>query len=126
MSSGEDLRHCQGLTRTGARCRAWAVRGSDTCLAHREQSQAGERRQTALDEVIDDLLEKQARLSTLLDETEGVGNLARLFALHGQNASRLGRLMRDRHFVSGQSVDGLLEVIGRALDELSAELGIEL
>jgi hypothetical protein len=52
--------------------------------------------------------------------------LARLLALHGQNASRIGRLLRDQRALSGAAADGLLEAIAKALDEISTELGIKL
>jgi hypothetical protein len=50
----------------------------------------------------------------------------KLFSLHGQNASRLGRLLRDQRALSGQAADGLLDAIGKALDEISTELGVTL
>ncbi len=52
--------------------------------------------------------------------------MARLLALHGQNASRIGRLLRDKRALSGASADGILGAIGQALDELSTELGVPL
>jgi len=79
-----------------------------------------------IDDVVMDMLEKQARLSAILDEVDDPAELAKLFALHGQNASRLGRLLRDKRALSGDSTDGLLNALGTALDELSTELGIKL
>jgi hypothetical protein len=85
---------------------------------------------TTIDGVLADLAERQARLTDYLERvlTEGadIADLARLFALHGQNASRLGRLLRDQRALSGKSADGLLDAIGKALDEISTELGIKL
>lgn len=82
-----------------------------------------------MDDIIADLLTKQSRLSALLDEiddpTEVLG-AARLFAVHGQNAARLGQLLRARRALSGASADGLLDAIGKALDEISTELGVTL
>ena len=49
-----------------------------------------------------------------------------LFALHGLNASRLGRLLRDQRALSGEAADGIAGAIAQALDELSSELGAEL
>jgi hypothetical protein len=76
-----------------------------------------------------DCFDKQTRLSAYIeahaDELD-VADLARLLALHGQNASRLGRLLRDKRALSGQSADGLLDALGKALDELGTELGIQL
>jgi hypothetical protein len=80
--------------------------------------------------VVADLADRQGLLTsyleTRLSEGADVEEIARLFALHGQNASRLGRLLRDQRALSGDSADGLLAAIGQALDELSTELGIEL
>ncbi len=87
--------------------------------------------QVSIDEVIADLVAKQRRLSDYIDARLAEGDaspaeVARLLALHGQNASRLGRLLRDRQVLGGPELDELAEAVGLALDELSAELGIEL
>jgi hypothetical protein len=80
--------------------------------------------------VVADLADRQGLLTSYLEKRLSAGaeveEIARLFALHGQNASRLGRLLRDQRALSGDSADGLLAAIGQALDELSTELGIEL
>jgi hypothetical protein len=85
---------------------------------------------TKIEAVIADLAERQAQLADYLTRRLTAGTdlteVARLFALHGQNASRLGRLLRDQRALSGASADGLLAAIGQALDELSTELGIKL
>ena len=83
----------------------------------------------SIDAIIADLMEKQTRLSALLDEIDDpdeVARAARLFAIHGQNASRLGRLLRDARALSGAAADGMLDAIGKALDELTTELGVTL
>ena len=87
--------------------------------------------QVCIDQVIADLVAKQRRLSAYIDarlaeEDVSPADVARLLALHGQNASRLGRLLRDRQALGGPELDELAEAVGLALDELSAELGIEL
>jgi hypothetical protein len=85
---------------------------------------------TTIEGVIADLAERQARLTAYLEQVlaEGgdIAEVARVFALHGQNASRLGRLLRDKRALSGDSADSLLAAIGTALDEISTELGIKL
>jgi hypothetical protein len=85
---------------------------------------------TTIEGVIADLAERQARLTAYLEQVlvEGgdIAEVARVFALHGQNASRLGRLLRDKRALSGDSADSLLSAIGTALDEISTELGIKL
>jgi hypothetical protein len=91
-------------------------------------------RLATIDDLIQDALAKQARLSALLDACQRLATdapadaagLARLFSLHSQNAARLGRLLRDRRALSGESADGLLEALGKALDELGTELGVKL
>ncbi len=94
-------------------------------------------------DLVDDLVAKQQALSKLIDHylagedqppgegTAGEGtlplqDLLRLMALHSQNASRLGRLFRDKRALSGEAADGLAGAISQALDELSNEWGIEL
>jgi hypothetical protein len=85
---------------------------------------------THIEAVVADLAERQAQLTeylaALMDRGADVEEVARLFALHGQNASRLGRLLRDQRALSGESADDLLDAIGKALDEISEELGVEL
>jgi hypothetical protein len=85
---------------------------------------------TQIGEVVADLAERQRQLTdylaTQIGEGADITEIARLFALHGQNASRLGRLLRDQRALSGKSADSLLDVIGKALDEISTELGIKL
>lgn len=123
------------------------MQDSDLCAAHSGRTAAN--RQThgfyarpdrpfeTIDDVIADALDKQARLSAILDNTadldgaprdsaRDLANLAKLFAIHGQNASRLGRLLRDKRALSGESADGLLSALGTALDEIATELGITL
>jgi hypothetical protein len=82
--------------------------------------------------IIGDLASKQAQLSALINRClesapePDVGDLVRLLRIHGQNASRLGRLLRDRRALSGDAADGLLGAIAQALDELSTEWGVDL
>jgi hypothetical protein len=105
---------------------------------------------TDIHQIIADLAEKQRRLSDYIDaclegtgKGEGTGGIAcpggqaretrpnpadivRLLALHGQNASRLGRLLRDCRALAGSASDELDEAIDQVLDELSKELGVKL
>lgn len=87
-------------------------------------------------DLIQDLAAKQEVLSDLIDrlltqEAESGGTLSaqelgRLIALHSQNASRLGRLLRDRRALDEDAADGMPAGISRALDELAEEWGVEL
>jgi len=114
------------------------MQDSNLCAAH--SGHTAKNRQThgfyaksdkpfeTIDDVIADALDKQARLSAILDNTADLdgADLAKLLAIHGQNASRLGRLLRDKRALSGESADGLLTALGTALDEIATELGITL
>ena len=130
------------------------MKESDCCVAHRWQTptpprseerseEAGAGRSMVLfqaqpvkelqtiEDVIEDMLQRQSQLTTLIEEKAlaeplNVSEMAKLLTLHGQNGSRIGRLLRDQRALSGASADGLLEAIGKALDELSTELGVEL
>ena len=150
MSPG-DSRKC-GYSHKDKQCNAWAMRDSDPprCAAHRSDGGPGvgapddnQNRLThgfysrpvkqleTIEDVVQDTLDRQSQLSAFLDEQMVGGSLdvetaAKLLALHGQNASRIGRLLRDKRALSGDAADGLLGAIGQALDELSNELGIEL
>jgi hypothetical protein len=73
-------------------------------------------KQVALDEYIDHIL---------LTSTPSLKELGHLLRIHGQNASRLGRLLRDRRALSGDAADGISGAIAQALDELHSELGTD-
>jgi len=141
--------HCTATTARGTLCKAWAIPGSDPprCGAHGGGSKhpgapAGNSNAAthglyahtvcpaSIAEIIDDLAAKQARISAYIDSCidDGlpVDTLAHLLALHGQNASRLGRLLRDQRALSGEAADGIAGAIAQALDELSNELGTPL
>jgi len=149
-------RRCGALTRQGLPCRAWAMRGSNPprCRAHQPPAPGPSQALTAsegrpmdapvsatpavgrqspaptIDEVIADLAAKQVQLSAFIDACVAEGRdllaLVRLFALHGQNASRLGRLLRDQRALSGEAADGVRGAIAQALDELGEALETEL
>lgn len=84
-------------------------------------------------ELVEDLAGKQALLSEMIEErlaeTGAAGSpesLARLFSIHGQNAARLGRLLRDLQALSPESGDALSELIAEVLEALGREKGVEL
>jgi hypothetical protein len=119
-----------GALSQGNPCQSGAVRGSDPprCHAHSAADSAGF---DTIAGVIHDLAAKQQRLSEYIDDCLGddslpIRDLARLLALHGQNASRLGRLLRDKRALSGEAADGISGAIAQALDELATEWGLEL
>jgi hypothetical protein len=129
--------------RTGA-CGAVRTGSGVPAPIDREPAEAGP---ISIGSVIEDLGRKQLALSryidTYIDEVTGqkpqddegkeavpvgpdLGAIAHLFALHGLNASRLGRLLRDQRALSGAASDGITGAIAQALDELSTELGAAL
>jgi hypothetical protein len=140
---------CTAKRKDGVPCRAWAMAHTDPprCRAHAaagsEAARPGEadalgnvgrRPPEALETIegiIADLAEKQSRLSQLIDdelveEQSGLDVIRWLFTLHGQNATRLGRLLRDKRALSGAAADGVEDAVSEALDELSKGLGVEL
>ena len=83
--------------------------------------------QWSIDTIILDVCIKQARLSRYIELNRAdlsAKQLARFLQLHGRNASRLGRLLRDRRALCGDAADGISAAIAQALDELHDELGI--
>ena len=83
----------------------------------------------SIDSIIDDLLARQAQLSAIIDDhldQLDIQDLVRLFALHGQNASRLGRLLYVRHSLLGAGPDRLQQFMDHWLDVMSERLGLEL
>ena len=147
MSSRIASRHCSATTKAGEPCRAYAVRGEQMCSAHSRAVGApagNQNRRThgfyaasvkmeGIGDVADDLLRKQQQLSAYIDSQMVDGlvdseEMIKLFALLAQNASRLGRLLRDKRALDGDSPDGMLEAIGKLFDEINTEgiLGVKL
>jgi hypothetical protein len=82
-----------------------------------------------IDTVILDLCTKQARLSHYIAQHSPdmtADELARFLRIHGMNASRLGRLLRDRHALIGDLGDAMDAIIAQALKELNEEWGTDL
>ena len=82
---------------------------------------------TTITDILLDAQARQAQLSAYIDEAvaEGLDTdaVVKLFGLHAQNASRLGRLLRDQRALTGGAAEGLTAAIAAALDELNTELG---
>jgi uncharacterized protein YoxC len=81
---------------------------------------------TTIDDLIDDLMEKQARLSALLDRVMDVREAMMLVSLHSQNAARLGKLMLNKKALEKDAKDPFQEALASVLDELEEELGLSL
>jgi hypothetical protein len=81
-----------------------------------------------IDDVIAHLAAQQAQFASYLDrhwDDLGVHRLARLLSLYGQNATRLGRLLRDRGDIYGDDYDRLKAVVEKLEKELEDELRAE-
>ena len=143
MSSQNGSVRCSALTKSGQPCRAWAVKGTTACAAHSREVGApigNKNRQThgfyssdgrkieTIDDVVADLLAKQEKLSGFIDGFNGdnVQDLLPVLSLLGQNASRIGRLLRDQKIVGGDSADKALLLLDQALDELDREFEADL
>jgi hypothetical protein len=145
-------RRCTATRADGNPCNAWAVRGTDPprCGAHRSAADwgapAGNQNATkhgyyaelpeecpaglpAIVHIIDLLYQRQLQLDDYIEQVQEAATLSELthlLRIYGQNASRLGRLLRDRRALSGDAADGISGAIAAALDELSTELGTDL
>jgi hypothetical protein len=149
-----ERRPCGATCADGTPCKAWAVHGTDPprCAPHgggsapvgappgnqnarthgfyaHIASPGASPDECTIDNIIADLYCKQRRVSRYIDENIDdlpPADLARFLRIHGQNSSRLGRLLRDRDILTGGFGDGLSAAIEQALVELSAELGTDL
>ena len=145
-------RRCTHPTKSGQPCRAWALKGSDppTCAIHAgrvtgQGAPPGNRNRVThgfyadfdlydpdappINGIIQDLAARMAQLSQIIEsyaDELSIADLVTLFRVHGQNASRLGRLLRDRDALSGDSTDRLTQIFDAALDALSEEWEVEL
>ena len=76
-------------------------------------------------DVIAQLAGQQARFVAHIDggwDDLDAGRLARLLTLYGQNATRLGRLLRDRAAIYGPPPDPLQVLIDEALEHFWREV----
>jgi len=81
---------------------------------------------TTIDDLIDDLMEKQARLSARLDRVMDVREAMMLVSLHSQNAARLGKLMLHKKALQKDAEDPFQQVLHEVLDEVAEELDLRL
>ena len=81
---------------------------------------------TSIDDLIDDLMAKQARLSALLERVVDVREAMMLVSLHSQNAARLGKLMLNKKALQKDARDEFEEAFQEVLEELTEELGLGL
>jgi hypothetical protein len=84
-----------------------------------------------IETVIDMLYQKQLALDAYIDDflrtdQPSIRQLTHLLKILGQNASRLGRLLRDRRALGGDAANGLSGALAQAWEELSTELGTDL
>ena len=140
---------CGAACADGTPCQRLAIQGSDPprCVSHGGCKNGGKvgaprgprhgmwkhgayasqtKEFTTIDDLIDDLMEKQARLSALLDRVMDVREAMMLVSLHSQNAARLGKLMLNKKALE-QDVEGSFEkALHDVLEELEEELGLRL
>ena len=81
---------------------------------------------TTIDDLIEDLMEKQAQVSALLDRVMDVREAITLVSLHSQNATRLGKLMLHKKALEKDAEDPFQQVLNEVLDELTEELDLKL
>ena len=82
--------------------------------------------QTKVFTTIDDLMEKQARLSALLDRVMDIREAMMLVSLHSQNAARLGKLMLNKKALEKDAEDPFQQALQEVLEELTEELDLKL
>ena len=115
-------------TRSRKSRRRGAQPGNNNAKTHGFYSSVPTRKLDTITDILQDAQARQAQLSAYIDEAmaEGVDTdtAVKLFALHAQNASRLGRLLRDQRALGGQAAEGLTAAIAAALDELGTEIGL--
>ncbi len=145
-------RRCTAVCADGSPCRAWAVHGSEPprCAPHGGGSKpagaplgnqnarkhgfyarADLPEDCSIDVIIDHLYQRQVELNAYIEDIVAAGDLSiqelvHLLKTFGQNASRLGRLLRDRRALTGDAADGISGAIAQALQELETELGTPL
>jgi hypothetical protein len=129
-------KRCAGTTRHGRPCRAWATKESDYCPAHQPGTKKAlpplrprhrpPRRLETINDLVADLLGRLSHLSALIDEANETGDFLKLMAVYSRVSTHLAPLMREQRLLPDNSSDDLMQLIGRALDEISEELGIKL
>jgi hypothetical protein len=140
---------CGDVCADGTPCERFAIQGSDPprCVSHGGCKTGGKvgaptgpengmwkhgayegltKEFTTIDDLIDDLMAKQARLSALLDRVMDVREAMMLVSLHSQNAARLGKLMLDKKALQKDARDEFEEALDKVLEEVTEELGLRL
>ncbi len=144
-----ELVQCGAACADGSPCERFAIQGSDPprCVSHGGCKDGGKvgapsgprngmwkhggyegqtKEFTSIDDLIDDLMAKQARLSALLDRVMDVREAMMLVSLHSQNAARLGKLMLNKKALEKDAEDPFQQVLHEVLDELAEELDLKL
>jgi hypothetical protein len=76
-----------------------------------------------IEDAVEDLQYRLTNLTHFIDQAEDKADMMPALALYGQMISRYGRLLRDARALSGESADSILELMGKAAEELATELG---
>ena len=140
---------CGDVCADGSACERFAIQSSDPprCVSHggckdggkvgaprgprhgmwKHGAYAGLTKEfTTIDDLIDDLMAKQARLSALLDRVMDVREAMMLVSLHSQNAARLGKLMLNKKALEKDPRDEFEQALNKVLEEVTEELGLRL
>jgi hypothetical protein len=85
-------------------------------------------RTVTTDTAIAGLVDKMKVMHALIqDDEQARADLVRLLELYSTAASRLSRMVRDRHYIEGQALDERLELgLEEALDALAERVALEL
>ena len=124
-------RRCLGTTARGHSCRAWAVKGSDYCVAHRRQSNPGPGNHhpdpprcklETIDDLIDVMFDKLSILAAMIDGAEDTERFLNLMNAYGRSAMHLAGLLRVKRSF-GEPVDEVLDMLAQAAENLAREHG---
>jgi len=144
-----ELVQCGAACADGSPCQRYAIQGSDPprCVSHGGSKTGGKvgaptgsdngmwrhgayegltKEFTTIDDLIDDLMAKQARLSALLDRVMDIREAMMLVSLHSQNAARLGKLMLNKKALEKDAEDPFQQALQEVLEELTEELDLKL
>jgi hypothetical protein len=119
----------QSRVKAGVDAGEFVRRGGLQAQAHNGcERHPSDPRRVSTDTAIANLVDKMKVMDALIQKGEQGGpDLVRLLELYSVAASRLSRMVRDRHYIEGQQLDERLELgLAEALDELSRRFPVEL
>lgn len=143
---------CSATTRTGQPCKAQALPGRTTCVAHSSKPGAPPGNKNAarhgyytvvteqdiknLEQFADEAESLTHEINTVrvvldrvltrLNEDDNIENMLAMVKLLFDGSSTIARLLRSQHALRGKAADGISAAIDQALNEISTAMGIEL